>query len=290
MLTWHRKLTARKWDYSNRRRRVGRPPSSAALKRLILRLALENPRWGQRRIQGEMARLGHPIASGTVWNLLHAAGIDPAPRRYAPSWTQFLTAQAQGIVAADFFHLDTAQGQRLYTMAFLEHGSRRLHLTPARATPRARGRGVHRPHLRHPTTGSPTSPPSPPGRERPMSPLRIPPRTGARGPCSRGRTRAPASHSRRHCGAVRRSGRGPAGPVRQRPGRRAGPGRGSAVDTLNEGDTDTQQARPPGGAGHRRLPAPVMVSHVPEYGVQAAAECPRSPRRCPRLWPCRDSP
>ncbi|MEY9969413.1 putative transposase [Streptacidiphilus sp. MAP12-16] len=75
------------------------------------------------------------MASGTVWNILHAAGIDPAPRRHGPSWTQFLTAQAQGIVAADFFHLDTALGQRLYAMAFLEHGTRRLHLTPATAHP-----------------------------------------------------------------------------------------------------------------------------------------------------------
>jgi transposase InsO family protein len=135
LLAWHRKLIARKWDYSARRTRVGRPPSSALLKKLVLRLADENPRWGHRRIQGEMARLGHPIASGTVWNILHAAGIDPAPRRHGPSWTEFLTAQAEGIVAADFFHIDTALGQRLYAMAFLEHGTRRLHLTPVTAHP-----------------------------------------------------------------------------------------------------------------------------------------------------------
>ncbi|QMU71822.1 integrase core domain-containing protein [Streptacidiphilus sp. P02-A3a] len=135
LLAWHRKLIARKWDYSTRRTRVGRPPSSAALKKLVLRLADENPRWGHRRIQGEMARLGHPIASGTVWNILHAAGIDQPPRRHGPSWTEFLTAQAEGIVAADFFHLDTALGQRLYAMAFLEHGTRRLHLTPVTAHP-----------------------------------------------------------------------------------------------------------------------------------------------------------
>ena len=135
LLAWHRKLIARKWGYSARRTRIGRPPSSVALKKLVLRLADENPRWGHRRIQGEMARLGHPVASGTVWNILHAAGIDPAPRRHGPSWTDFLTTQAEGIVAADFFHLDTALGQRLYAMAFLEHGTRRLPLTPATAHP-----------------------------------------------------------------------------------------------------------------------------------------------------------
>ena len=133
----HRKLIARTWDYSARRTRVGRPPPSAALRKLVLRLADENPRWGHRRIQGETARLGHPMASGTVWNILHAAGVDPAPRRHGPSRTAFLTAQAEGIAAADFIPLDTALGQRLYATAFLEHGTRRLHLTPVTAHPTA---------------------------------------------------------------------------------------------------------------------------------------------------------
>lgn len=76
----------------------------AALKKLVLRLAQENPRWGHRRVQGEPARLGHPIATSTVWQILHAVGIDPAPRRTGPSRRKFLTAQAEGIIAADFFH------------------------------------------------------------------------------------------------------------------------------------------------------------------------------------------
>jgi putative transposase len=62
LLAWHRRLIARKWDYSAHRGRTGRPPTAAALKKLVLRLAGENPRWGHRRIQGELARLGHPIA------------------------------------------------------------------------------------------------------------------------------------------------------------------------------------------------------------------------------------
>nr|WSX47534.1 integrase core domain-containing protein [Streptomyces sp. NBC_00974]WSX54322.1 integrase core domain-containing protein [Streptomyces sp. NBC_00974] len=129
LLAWHRRLMARKWDCSARRGRTGRPPTAAALTKLVLRLAGENPRWGHRRIQGELVRLGHSIAPSTVWEILHAAGIDPAPRRSGPSWRDFLTAQAEGIISADFFHVDTVLGTRLYAMAFLEHGTRRLHIT-----------------------------------------------------------------------------------------------------------------------------------------------------------------
>jgi transposase len=137
LLVWHRRLIAKRWDYSDRRRRTGRPPTAAALKKLVLRLAQENPRWGHRRIQGELAKLGHTIAPSTVWHILHAAGIDPATRRSGPSWREFLTAQAEGIVAADFFHIDTATGRRLYALAFLEYGSRRLHITGVTAHPTA---------------------------------------------------------------------------------------------------------------------------------------------------------
>ncbi|MEU1599956.1 integrase core domain-containing protein [Streptomyces sp. NPDC005708] len=135
LLAWHRRLIAKKWDHSARRARTGRPPTPAALRKLVLRLADENPRWGHRRIQGELARLGHPIASSTVWQILSAAGVGPAPRRSGPTWREFLIAQAQGIIAADFLHVDTALGRRLYALAFLEHGSRRLHITGVTAHP-----------------------------------------------------------------------------------------------------------------------------------------------------------
>ena len=103
----------------------------------MLRLANENPQRGHRRIQGELAQLEHPIAPSTLWEILTAAGLDPAPRRTGPSWREFLTTQAEGIIAADFFHVDTAPGTRLYAMAFLEHGTRRLHITGVTAHPTA---------------------------------------------------------------------------------------------------------------------------------------------------------
>ncbi len=83
LLAWHRKLVARKWDYTARRR-PGRPPTATAIKLLVVRMARENPQWGHRRIQGELVRLGHRIAVSTVWQILHAAGIDPASRRAGP--------------------------------------------------------------------------------------------------------------------------------------------------------------------------------------------------------------
>ncbi|MEU6789163.1 hypothetical protein ABZ912_59140 [Nonomuraea angiospora] len=64
-------------------------------------MAAENPRWGHRRIHGELTRLGHKIAASTVWNILNQAAIDLAPRRSGPIWKQFLTAQAEHIVAVD---------------------------------------------------------------------------------------------------------------------------------------------------------------------------------------------
>ena len=98
-------------------------------------MARENPAWGHRRIQGELARPGHAIAASTVWEILHAAGIDPAPRRAGPTWRQFLTAQAHAIIACDFLAAGTVLPRRLYVLVFIEHGTRRLHLAGVTAHP-----------------------------------------------------------------------------------------------------------------------------------------------------------
>ncbi|MGW7696499.1 integrase core domain-containing protein [Streptomyces asiaticus] len=137
LLGWHRRLVARRWDYSDRRSRPGRPATAKAVKELVLRLARENPRWGCRRIQGELARLGHGIGASTVWKILTAAGVDPAPRRGGPTWREFLTSQAEAIIACDFLHIDRVDLRRVYALVFLEHGTRRLHIAGVTAHPTA---------------------------------------------------------------------------------------------------------------------------------------------------------
>jgi putative transposase len=134
ILAWHRRLVARKWDDTARRRR-GRPPTTAATKTLVLRMATENPSGGYRRGQGELVGLGHRIAAFTVWQILHDAGIAPAPRRSGPPWRQFLTAQAKVVLAVDFLHVDTIVLRRIYLLIAVEHGSRRAHLLGVSAHP-----------------------------------------------------------------------------------------------------------------------------------------------------------
>ena len=127
LLAWHRNLTGRKYDTS-RRRKPGQPPAVRSIACLAVRLAQENPLWGYRRIHGELTKLGLAVAPSTVWEILHAAGIDPAPRRAGPAWRQFLTAQATGILAVDFPHADTVLLKQLYVLVFIEHGTRRIHI------------------------------------------------------------------------------------------------------------------------------------------------------------------
>jgi putative transposase len=64
---------ARKWDYTSCRG-PGRPFTAAAIRKLVLRIATDNPAWGHRRVQGELVKLGHPVAASTVWQILHDAG------------------------------------------------------------------------------------------------------------------------------------------------------------------------------------------------------------------------
>jgi transposase InsO family protein len=134
LLAWHRRLVTRKWDYTSRRR-PGRPSTAAAIRKLVIRIATDNPTWGHRRVQGELVKLGHPIAAATVGQILHDAGIGPAPRRTGPTWKQFLTTQARSILAVDFVHVDTVVLRRIYALIVIEHDTRRVRLAGITANP-----------------------------------------------------------------------------------------------------------------------------------------------------------
>ena len=135
ILRWHAALVRRRWTY--RSGCCGRPATAAPIRRLVLEMARDNAQWGYRRIHGELVGLGYTVAASTVWKIMKKAGLDPAPRRSGPTWQQFLTTQAKGILAVDFFHVDTALLRRLYVLFFVEHDRRRVYLAGITAHPTA---------------------------------------------------------------------------------------------------------------------------------------------------------
>jgi len=110
ILRWHCGIVRRRWAAKSMRGKSGRPLTRRSIKALVLRLARENPEWGYRRIHGELAGLGVNVAASTVWEILKANGIDPAPRRTGPTWSQFLRSRAGAILACDCFTIDLLNG------------------------------------------------------------------------------------------------------------------------------------------------------------------------------------
>ncbi len=124
ILRWHRRLVTRKWTQPARR--GGRPPLAEQVVALILRLAGENPRWGYQRIQGELKKLGIRVSATTIRAVLLGNRLRPAPRRASVTWRAFLRAQAAGIIATDFFTVETVRLKTLYVLFFIELNTRQV--------------------------------------------------------------------------------------------------------------------------------------------------------------------
>lgn len=139
ILRWHRELVARHWDYSHRRKSVGRPPVQQEIVELVLQMAKENPTWGYDRIQGAVGNLGHPISNTTVANILKAHGIEPAPdRKRKSTWKSFLEAHWDVLASVDFTTIEvwTISGiVTCYLLFVMELSSRRVHFAGCTANP-----------------------------------------------------------------------------------------------------------------------------------------------------------
>jgi len=131
ILRWHRRLIAEKWDYSERRKKVGRPPTEKEVIEFVLRFANENPTWGYDRIAGELEKLGHAISDQTVGNILKANGIEPErDRKRSMDWSTFLKAHWDVLTAIDFTTVEvwTKGGLVTFYLLFLmELKTRRVH-------------------------------------------------------------------------------------------------------------------------------------------------------------------
>jgi putative transposase len=132
ILAWHRKLIAKKFNGSQKRRGPGRPTIDAALETLVIRLAQENRSWGYDRIAGAIANLGYRISDQTIGNILKRHGMSPAPeRRKTTTWKEFIRTHLDVLVATDFFTTEvwTKGGLTTYYVLFFLHlASRKVHI------------------------------------------------------------------------------------------------------------------------------------------------------------------
>jgi putative transposase len=132
ILRWHRELIARHWDYSDRRKKIGRPALPKEIADLVVRLAKENSRWGYNRIRGAIRNLGYSISDTAIAKILKANGIDPAPdRKRQGNWKEFLSTHCDVLASVDFTTIGVWTKKGLvtyYLLFFMELATRRVHL------------------------------------------------------------------------------------------------------------------------------------------------------------------
>jgi transposase InsO family protein len=139
LLAWHRKFIAKKFDGSQQRKTLGRPPIDAGLEALVVRLAQENRSWGYDRIVGALRHLGYTISDQTVGNILKRHGMSPAPERQKTrTWNEFIRTHLDVLVATDFFTAEvwTLGGLVTYYVLFFIHlSSRKVHIAGVTPSP-----------------------------------------------------------------------------------------------------------------------------------------------------------
>lgn len=133
VIAWHRKLAAKKWDYS--KHRVGRPPISDEVKELIVEIKRDNPRWGAGKIKGALRKLGISVSKNSVLSVLKANGFDGHSWNGEQSWLSFLKSQCKRYWACDFFVVDTLLLKRIYVFFVIDTSTRELVLFSATEHP-----------------------------------------------------------------------------------------------------------------------------------------------------------
>jgi putative transposase len=128
VLRWHRELVRLKWTFKKRVPSPGRPSLPPEHVALIVQLARENPRWGYRRISGELWKLGYRTGKTTIAQILRRHGLTPAPKRIgrSGSWSRLLQHYRQQVLACDFFTVETLTLHTLYVIFFIELHTRQI--------------------------------------------------------------------------------------------------------------------------------------------------------------------
>ena len=134
IMRWHRDIVRRRWARVSHCR-SGRPPVHRNVRSVVLRLAGENESGASRRLRGVFPGLAIAVAPSPVCQTLKGAGPVRPPRRDGPGWAKFLRSQAQGIPALDFFTAGLLNGAKIYVLAVIEHGSRRVRILGATEHP-----------------------------------------------------------------------------------------------------------------------------------------------------------